>query len=94
MYNALFPRKSRTKNQPVKISVSGTLGTMLFCQEGEALEAFFHPFKNSVNGTQGTMLFSQETGRLKITQPKIALTVHRVQCVNNTQGTMLFPRKE
>ena len=35
----------------------------------------------TVNNTQGTLvLFSQERLRLKITQSKVALTKHRVQC--------------
>ena len=29
-YNAIFQRKSKTKNHPVKITVNGTQGTMIF----------------------------------------------------------------
>ena len=32
-YWAIFPRKSKTKNQLVKIIVNGTQGTMVFSQE-------------------------------------------------------------
>ena len=52
-YNAIFQRKSKTKD---------------------------HAVKNSVKSAQGTMLFYEEVVRLKITQSKVALTIHRVQC--------------
>ena len=44
-----------------------------------------HPVKNTVNGTKSRTLFYQERIRLKGSQTKIALTVHRVQ---------YFPRNE
>ena len=39
-----------------------------------------HGVKNSVKSAQGTMLFCKEVDGLKITQSKVALTIHRVQC--------------
>ena len=63
-----------------------------------------HEVKNSVKNAQGTMLFYVERVRLIITQTKVALTIHRVQCYfpgkseaknepvtisgNGTKGTM------
>ena len=69
-----------------------------------------HPVKITINGTYGTMLFSKGLVRLKITQSKLTLTVHRVQCYfpkeeldcksasrksfNSTQRTMIFSQEK
>ena len=37
-YNAIFPKKSKAKNQPVKISINSTPSTMLLSKEGVTLK--------------------------------------------------------
>ena len=55
-YDAIFPRNSKTKNQPVKLRVSGTQVQCYFPKK----EARNHPVKNSVKVKQDTTLFCEE----------------------------------
>ena len=92
---------------------------MLFLKKEENQESLHHPrksnaknhpIKNRVNGTRVECYFPQDVGRLKITQPNLALTAHKVKCyfqkksrtktypvkntINATQGTTLFSREK
>ena len=58
---ALFQKNLNNLNNPVKNSVNGTLGTLLFFKERGRTENT--SVKNSVNGTEITVLFSKEIGK-------------------------------
>ena len=71
-HNVVFPRRSKIKKDSVKDSVKSAQGTVLFYQEVVRLKI---TAKISLNGTQGTII----RVKLKLTQSKLALTVHRIQ---------------
>ena len=95
MYNVSIPTKGKTEKRPVKNSVNVTQGTMLFFQRKVRLKLVQSkfPLRLPVYNT-----FSLERVGMKITQSKVALTIHWEQrifhpvemVINTTPGTMLF----
>ena len=66
-YGAVSPRKSKTKNHPVRKSVKSAHGPCSFAEN----KTKNIPVKNTVNSTR---VFSQEKVRLKINQSKTKKT--------------------
>ena len=67
-----FPKKEVNLNNPVKNSVNGTHGTVLFSYEREKTETTVGHLYN--------LIFLEKGEQLKIPQWKTALTVNRARC--------------
>ena len=72
----IFPRKSKTGHEPVKISVNGTKGKILFSQGRVGENITQSKIALTVPGYNA---ISQERVRLKINQSKLPLTVQTVR---------------